>query len=211
MINRACIIRLSRYRQTLIRLKTLNFVKVFSENLANSAGITAMLVRKDFSLIGISGNKRGGYQIDDLITVIDNILGKDKIQKFVVIGIGNIGRALLNYPNFKQIGIELAAGFDVDTAKHNRENAIPILPVDELGKFVKKNSIRFGIISVPEAEAQNTLEIMVQTGIKGILNFAPICLKEQPGCIVNNLHLETEIENIIYFTNAEEKARSLNV
>jgi redox-sensing transcriptional repressor len=205
MANMSCIIRLSRYRNALIRLKTLNFVKVFSENLADSASVTAVQVRKDFSVFGITGNKRGGYLIDDLIMRIDQILGKDKVQKFVVIGIGNIGRALLSYPGFRKNGIELVAGFDVDPANHNRELPVPILPLEELSDFVKENEIKFGIISVPDFAAQEVLERMIKAGIRGILNFAPMCLKEPQNCVVRNLNLGTELENIIYFTKVAEK------
>ncbi len=201
MTNKSCIIRLSMYRNALMRLKALNFVKVFSDNLADAARVTAVQVRKDFSLLGISGKRRGGYLVDELIEQINAILGKDRIQRFVVIGIGNIGRALLNYPGFKKNEIELVAGFDIDANKHNRESKVPILPLEELNKFVEKNEIRFGIISVPDFAAQEVLEVMLKAGIRGILNFAPIYLKEPSDCIVHNLNLETELENIIYFTN----------
>jgi len=209
MANKSCIIRLSRYRNALMRLKALNFVKVFSENLADAARVTAVQVRKDFSLFGISGNKRGGYLIDELIVQINRILGKDKLQKFIVIGIGNIGKALLNYPGFKRNEIEVVAGFDIDASKHNREAKVPILPLEEMGDFVRENEIKFGIISVPDFAAQQVLELMLHAGIRGILNFAPICLKEPEGCVVRNLSLETELENIIYFTNVAEKTESM--
>ncbi|MDD5134464.1 MAG: redox-sensing transcriptional repressor Rex [Phycisphaerae bacterium] len=205
MANKGCIIRLSRYRNALLRLKALNFVKVFSENLADSARVTAVQVRKDFSLFGISGNRRGGYLIEELIAKISAILGKDEVQRFVIVGIGNIGQALLHYPGFKKSEIEIVAGFDIDQNKHNRQAAVPILPLEELGNFVEKNKIRFGIISVPDSAAQETLQLMLQAGIKGILNFAPICLKEPQNCVVRNLSLETELENIIYFTVLAEK------
>ncbi|MCX5635330.1 MAG: redox-sensing transcriptional repressor Rex [Planctomycetota bacterium] len=206
MANKSCIIRLSMYRNALIRLKTLNFVKVFSDNLADVARVTSVQVRKDFSLFGISGNRRGGYLIDELISQISAILGKDKVQKFIVIGIGNIGKALLNYPSFKKNEIELVAGFDIDMNKHNRDVEVPILPLEELGKFVAENEIKFGVISVPDFAAQEVLELMFRAGIKGVLNFAPICLKEPPDCVVRNINLETELENIIYFTNFAEQA-----
>ncbi len=194
------------YRNALMRLKALNFVKVFSDNLADAARVTAVQVRKDFSLFNISGKRRGGYLVDELISQISTILGKDKVQKFIVIGIGNIGRALLHYPGFKKNEIELVAGFDIDTSKHNMDAKVPILPLEELSDFVKENGIRFGIIAVPDFAAQEALEVMLRSGIRGILNFAPICLKEPPECVVHNLNLETELENIIYFTNYATEA-----
>ncbi len=206
MPNKSCIIRLSMYRNALMRLKALNFVKVFSDNLADAARVTAVQVRKDFSLFNISGKRRGGYLVDELISQISTILGKDKVQKFIVIGIGNIGRALLHYPGFKKNEIELVAGFDIDTSKHNMDAKVPILPLEELSDFVKENGIRFGIIAVPDFAAQEALEVMLRSGIRGILNFAPICLKEPPECVVHNLNLETELENIIYFTNYATEA-----
>ena len=205
MTNKNCIIRLSGYRNALIRLKALNFVKVFSENLADAVRVTATQVRKDFSIFGISGNRRGGYLIDDLLGQLNKVLGKDKLQSFIVVGVGNIGKALLNYPGFKKNEIEVVAGFDIDSKKINRDSEIPILPVDELGEFVKQNEIRFGIISVPDFVAQQVLEVMITTGIRGVLNFAPICLKEPPGCVVRNLNFATEIENIVYFTNLADE------
>lgn len=209
MDNKNCIIRLSRYRNAMVRLKGLNFVRVFSENLADAARATAVQVRKDFSMFGITGNRRGGYLVDDLIEQLNKILGKDKIQKFIVMGVGNIGRALLRYPGFKKSGIEVVAGFDSDASKHNREAEVPVLPIEELKNFISTNGIKFGIIAVPDFAAQQALEMMTGAGIKGILNFAPICLKEPAGCMVSNLSLETELENIIYFTNATGKSMEM--
>jgi len=201
MVNTTCISRLSRYRNAALRLKGLNFVKVFSENLADAAGVTAAQVRKDFSMCGISGSGRGGYQINDLIGQLNKVLGKDTVQKFVVVGIGNIGRALLHYPGFHREEIKIVAGFDIDKNKHNRDADVPILPLEELNDFALKHSIRFGIIAVPETSAQDVLAAMLNAGIRGVLNFAPICLKAPAGCVVRNLSLETELENVIYFTN----------
>ena len=208
MANKSCIIRLSRYRNALMRLKALNFVKVFSENLADAAGVTAVQVRKDFSLFGIQGNRRGGYLIDELISQINTVLGKDTVQHVIVVGIGNIGRALLNYPGFKKNGIELVAGFDNDPAKHDPDAAVPIFPMDSLADFAAQGHIEFAILAVPDFVAKNVLEQILAAGIRGILNFAPICLKEPDGCVVRNLNLETELENIIYFTKIVKTAGS---
>jgi redox-sensing transcriptional repressor len=180
----------------------LNFVRVFSDNLADAAGVTAAQVRKDFSLFGITGNRRGGYKVDELTDQLNTILGKDRLQEFVVVGVGNIGRALLDYPGFDRSGIDIAAGFDIDPAKYNRDGTPPILPLEELADFVKERDIRLAIVSVPDYAAQQVLGLATAAGIKGVLNFAPICLKAPDGCVVNNINLETELENLIYFVNA---------
>src|SRR5512136_889441 len=146
MANRSCIIRLSRYKNALNRLKTLNFVRVFSDNLADAAGVTAAQVRKDFSLFGITGNRRGGYKVDDLADQLNRILGKEQLQEFVLIGVGNIGRALLHYPGFERSGINIAAGFDIDPAKFNRDSKPPVLPLDQLTSVIKARDIKLAII-----------------------------------------------------------------
>lgn len=202
MANRSCIIRLSRYKNALNRLRTLNFVRVFSDNLADAAGVTAAQVRKDFSLFGITGNRRGGYKVDELAEQLNKILGKDQLHEFIVIGVGNIGRALLHYPGFERSGINVAAGFDIDPAKFNQDSKPPVLPLDQLAGVIKARDIKLAILAVPDYAAQQVLELALSAGIKGVLNFAPICLKTPAGCVINNINLETELENLIYFVNA---------
>lgn len=202
MANRSCIIRLSRYKNALNRLKALNFVRVFSDNLADAAGVTAAQVRKDFSLFGITGNRRGGYRVDELSEQLHRILGKDQLQEFIVVGVGNIGRALLHYRGLEKSGIRIAAGFDIDPGKYIADGNPAVLPLEKLVEFVKSRGVKLGVIAVPDYAAQQVVELMLSAGIKGILNFAPICLKVPDGCIINNINLETELENLIYFVNA---------
>jgi redox-sensing transcriptional repressor len=193
---------LSRYKNALNRLKALNFVRVFSDNLADAAGVTAAQVRKDFSLFGITGNRRGGYKVDELSDQLNKILGKDQLQEVVVIGMGNIGRALLHYGGLEKSGIKIAAGFDIDPAKFDPDGRPPVLPLDNLLPVVQQRGLVLGVLAVPDYAAQQVLELMLSAGIKGVLNFAPICLKAPEGCIVNNINLESELENLIYFVNA---------
>jgi redox-sensing transcriptional repressor len=204
MANRSCIIRLSRYKNALNRLKSLNFVRVFSDNLADAAGVTAAQVRKDFSLFGITGNRRGGYKVDELADQLNRILGKEQLQEFVLVGVGNIGRALIDYNGFERSGISVAAGFDIDPAKYDSESRPPVLPLKQLPEFVKARDIQLAIIAVPDYAAQQVLGLLLSAGIKGVMNFAPICLKAPAGCVVNNINLETELENLIYFVNATD-------
>ncbi len=204
MSSRSRILRLSRYKNASLRLKSLNFVKVFSDNLADATGVTASQVRKDFSIFGISGNRRGGYQIDELLTQLNKVLGKDKLQKFIVVGVGNMGRALINYPGFVKSEIKIVAGFDLDPSKYNRKADAPVFPMDELAGYAKTNEVELGIIAVPDFAAQEVFDKLIQAGIKGVLNFAPIRLRsENTNVVVHNLNLETEIENLIYFVNTQ--------
>ncbi|MDD5281342.1 MAG: redox-sensing transcriptional repressor Rex [Candidatus Omnitrophica bacterium] len=207
MTNKNCIIRLSRYKNALYRLQTLGFVKVFSDNLADAVGGTASQVRKDFSIFGISGNKKGGYQIDSLLEKLNSILGKDQLQKVIVVGAGHIGSALMRYRGFEKEGIKIVAGFDIDPAKINRSSPVPVLPLEEVKAFVKSNGIRIAILAVPDIAAQQAADLICVSGIKGILNFAPLGLKAAEGCIINNVNLEIELENLIYFVNVTEKTK----
>src|SRR4030042_1274841 len=206
MPNKNDVIRLSRYRNALVRLRALNFVKVFSDNLADATGVSSVQVRKDFSTFDISGNRRGGYDVDELIKKLNKILDKDTVHKFIEAGAGNLGKALLRYPGFAKSGIKIVACFDIDPAKYERDAEIPVLPIEEMDEFVKKNEVKFGIISTPDIAAQQVLVRMISAGIKGILNFAPIYLRGPQDCVINNINLESEIENIVYFVNLGEKS-----
>lgn len=208
-LNRRCIIRISRYKNALKRLKGLGFVKVFSGNLADAAGVTSSQVRKDFSLFGITGNRRGGYNVDELITKIREILGKNELQKVVIVGVGNIGKALLRYKGFESGGIKIVAAFDIDPDKYSRSFEVPILPLEKFREFVQEHDIKIGILAVPEIAAHHVSEIMISAGIKGILNFAPIQLRAADDVIVSNINLEVELENLIYFVNVRDKEEVL--
>jgi redox-sensing transcriptional repressor len=201
-----CILRLSRYKNELFRFKELGFIKIFSEYLAEAVGVTSAQVRKDFSLFGISGNKRGGYNIDALIDKLNSIFGKNQTQKVIVMGAGNLGSALLKYKNFEKQGIKIEAAFDLDPAKCSQKSGVPVFQLSDMESFVKKNDIRIAILCVPEVAAQSTIDLMAKAGIKGVLNFSPIQLKTPNNCLVANVNLEEELENLIYFVNTRQAA-----
>ncbi|MDD4013645.1 MAG: redox-sensing transcriptional repressor Rex [Candidatus Omnitrophica bacterium] len=206
--SRNSILRLSKYKNALNRFQKLGYVRVFSDILADAVGGTSAQVRKDFSLFGIKGNKRGGYNADELLGKLNDILGKNTRQSVIIAGAGKIGMALVKYKGFENEGISIVAAFDIDPAKIRQGGDIPVFPLDELKAFVKTNDIRIGIIAVPDIAAQQVFEIMVSSGIKGVLNFAPIRLKETADVVVNNVNVELELENVIYFVNALERTGS---
>ncbi len=204
--NKNCIVRISRYKNALTRLKSLGFVKVFSSNLADATGTSSAQVRKDFSLFGITGNKRGGYNIDDLVEQMNTIFGKHKVHRVIVVGLGNIGKALLRYKGFEKESIQVIAAFDIDSSKVDANAVVPVYPLEKLASFIRDNEVKLGVISVPDVAAQQVFEIMKDAGIKGVLNFAPINLSAGD-VIVNNINLEMELENLIYYVIAAEKAK----
>lgn len=199
MMNQDIVQRLSKYRNVLYKLKGLGFVKVFSDNLGDALEISPALVRKDFSQFNLTGNKRGGYRIDDLLEKLNRLLGKDKPHKIVIVGCGKIGQALMNYHGFAREGIQVVAGFDVDPAILNPTAKTPIYDTKELKAFVKREGIKIAIMAVPDSAAAQVLDLLHACDLKGVLNFAPLQLKRTEKCIIRNINIGMEIENLFYF------------
>lgn len=193
--------RLLSYRHILNRFKSLGMVKIFSDNIADPLGISASLVRKDFAIFGISGSQKGGYLISSVLDKIDQILGSDKVQEVVIIGVGRIGEALMSFKGFYKDGIRIVAGFDIDVKKIRPKGDIPILPMEEFPQFIKKHNVKVAIMAVPDIAAQQTLEILKSSNIQGILNFTPVKFKSTDDIVINNFNIENELINLIYFVN----------
>lgn len=204
MITRTQIMRLLKYRNTLKRMRSFGFLKAYSNNLGDAIGITSVQVRKDFSLFNVSGNKKGGYNIDALLEQINKILGKEILHKVIIVGYGKIGKALANYRGFETEGLSIVAAFDQNEEKINKTANLPIYPMEELGKYVKENGIEAAILTVPDTEAQKVFNTLCNAGIKGVLNFAPIKLTEFPGCIIHDVNIAAELESLFYFISGEK-------
>jgi redox-sensing transcriptional repressor len=206
--NQEVIRRLSRYRNVMKKMKALGLVKVFSDNLADAVGVSASLVRKDFSMFNLTGNKRGGYRIDDLVTKLNVLLGKDKKQKIVIIGCGKLGQALMNHNGFPRVGIRVVAGFDTDPSILDEEAPIPIMHVKKIRDFINENQIRVAALTVPEPAAQGMVETLKKTCVKGVINFAPLSLKSTDDFLIQNINVEQEIENLFYNIHFSESKAS---
>lgn len=210
-MNKDIILRLTKYKRLLYKLKALGFERVFSNNLGDAIGVTPALVRKDFSTLNLPGNKRGGYNIDMLIERLDEILGRDRPQQVIVVGCGRIGTALMQYSGFTTDGIEIVAGFDARPEAVNTTSPIPIYSMDKLKEWVLENDIRVGVIAVPDTEASKVMDQMIDAGIRGILNFAPVELKCHHeechhNCVIHNVNIALELEHLFYQVNAREAA-----
>ncbi|MCR5732425.1 MAG: redox-sensing transcriptional repressor Rex [Sphaerochaetaceae bacterium] len=203
-MNSEMLIRITRYYRALNKLRTIGLEKVFAHNLADAAGVSAAIVRKDFSQLNIHGQKRGGYEIIELISALGKILGKGEPENLVVVGCGRIGKALIHYSGFENDGLNIIAGFDnnIDLISDDRNN-VPIYPISKFKEFCEQHNVQVAIIAVPESSAQDTYTHILDCNIKGILNFTPITLRPVPtkdGSIpvVHNINIGLELEQIFY-------------
>lgn len=212
-MNKELILRLSKYKRLLGKLKALGLERVFSNNLGDAIGVAPALVRKDFSILNLPGNKRGGYDIDLLIERLDKVLGRDKPQEVIVVGCGRIGTALMQYDEFSSEGIKIVAGFDMAPENVSKTSGVPIYHINEMQDFIEKHNIRVGVIAVPDTAASTTLDRMLEAGIRGVLNFASIELKSSkysetmenhPPCTIHNVNICLELEHLFYQVNVEE-------
>ena len=190
--------RMLQYKLCLMRFKELGFNKIYSYNLGEAAGVSAVQVRKDFSEFGIKGNKKGGYNLDYLIASLNDLFGS-KRKNVIIVGMGNIGSAMAQYsPRFIQKNIHIVAGFDIDPSKQKRSFGIPVYSMSEIPSMVETHQVSTAIVAVPFQTAQEVCNILVDAGISGILNFAPVILKVPDHIIMNDINISNELESIMY-------------
>ena len=197
--------RIFLYRSCLIRLKLMGVEKVFSYTLASETGVTSDQVRKDFSEFNITGNKRGGYNIEDLLEKMEKLFHRNKDNNIVLIGMGNMGLALSKYGKFVQRHMNIVATFDIDPFKQKMRSGIPVYSMSRLTEIIDRFSVKVAIIAVPEISAQEVTDELIRNGITGIVNFAPILLKVPPEVIINNVNLCDELESVIYYVYKQIK------
>jgi len=201
--------RIFLYRACLVRLKQMGVEKVFSYTLANETGVTSDQVRKDFSEFDIKGNKRGGYNINELLEKMEKLFHRNKDNNIVLIGMGNMGLALSKYSKFVQRHMNIVATFDIDPFKQKMRSGIPIYSMSRLKEIIDRFSVKVAILAVPEISAQEVTDELIRHGITGIVNFAPILLKVPPEVIINNVNLCDELESVIYYVHKQIKGNGL--
>lgn len=192
--------RLSQYRRTLYQCLNTGKRYIFSHELGNLLHLTSVQVRRDIMLIGHSGTQRQGYDIKDLIQTIGSIIDSPQGQKVVVVGIGNLGRALMGYFSGKRTQLSIVAAFDTNPDKINRVFAgVPCYPNENLSEIIKKENISIGIITVPASEAVQVAETLVSAGIRGLLNFTPKPINVPPHVYLEEFDMITSLEKVAYF------------
>lgn len=197
---RRTIYRLSLYLRGLQRLLENHLETVSSETLAKAAGVKPTQLRKDLSHVGQVGKRGLGYQVEDLVNKLTAFLGTNRFQPVILIGVGNLGTALLLYKGFEKAGFEIVGAFDADPDRpRSKELPLKIRGMDEMAGVIKERGVKMAIVCVPGTEAQEVANRLVQSKISAILNFAPVILLAPDSVIVNNVSLAIELENLAYF------------
>ncbi len=206
-ISQAVIGRLPRYYRYLKDLMDEGVERISSQELSEIMHVTASQIRQDFNHFGGFGQQGYGYNVEYLYNEIGNILGLNRIHHLVLIGAGNLGRALANYMNFEKRGFIICGIFD-----NNPEiigtciRDIYVRPMDELGSFLKDNDIDIGVIAIPKAGAPKVASLLVSHGICAIWNFAHVDLEVPKEVTVENVHLSDSLMRLSYNFNRKKNS-----
>lgn len=198
--------RLSQYRRSLLMTLSKEKTHVFSHEIAQMLHITPVQVRRDLMLIGYSGNLRKGYDIKELIDLIGKIIDSDRGQRVAVVGLGNLGKAIISYFKGKRSKLAIIAAFDINPEKINRVyDGVACYHISQLTDIIKQNNITIGIIAVPAEQAPEIAETMVLAGIKGILNFTPKPLNVPAFVYLEEYDMITSLEKVAFFAKKNDE------
>lgn len=204
-IPKATAKRLPLYYRYLLLLNDEGKDKVSSTELAEAVQVDSASIRRDFSYFGALGKRGYGYDVKNLLSFFKKILNQDILTNVALVGVGNLGHALLNY-NFKRSNnIRISCAFDINPEITGKiTQGVPVYSMDEMKQQIADQQIRIAILTVPQATAQKTADEMIEAGIKGIMNFTPIRLSAPNGVRIQNVDLATELQTLIYFLDSDE-------
>jgi redox-sensing transcriptional repressor len=193
--------RLSVYLRCLSVLEQAGVRTISSQALAEQFHLNAAQIRKDLAYFGEFGVRGVGYYVRDLKRHLRQILGLDRKLRVAIVGAGNLGLALADYPGFGQEGFEIAALFDSQKEKVGQQSrgGVPIHDIQELKKIARRESIRIAVIAVPAASAQQVLQSVVAAGIKAVLNFSPGTLQVPADVKLKSVDLTVSLESLSFF------------
>jgi len=207
-VSEATVRRLSNYFRILGDLEVEGEETISSDRLAVRCGITSAQVRKDFSSFGSFGRRGLGYNVDHLRGSIGKILGIDRCWKLVLVGAGNLGHALFQYEEFHRQGFHICAIFDHNLAKVGSNwDGVMVHSMDRLAELVKDHDARIGVVAVPAAAGQEVADRLVEAGVEGILNFAPVKLSAPEPVYIRNVNLAIALESLSYSLTKHRKLK----
>ena len=201
-VSMAVIKRMPKYYRYLGELVKNDVDRISSKELGEKIGFTASQIRQDLNNFGDFGQQGYGYNVKELHNQIGAILGVGKEYNAVLIGAGNIGQAIANYSRFTDIGLGITAIFDANPKLVGmRIRDFEIKDIDELKGYLEENHIDMGILCVPRINAQKVCDVLVNGGVRGIWNFAPIDLHVPETVKVENVHLSESLLTLVYQMN----------
>ncbi len=196
--------RLITYRRLLQKQAVEGVISIYSHDLATLAHVKPVQVRRDLMEIGFSGSPSKGYGVQGLLDYISGILDMPGGTKAALVGAGNLGRALLSYFNGRSSTINVVAAFDVDTNIIGRVIAgCRCYDIQELGARAKEFGITIGIVTVPATQAQSAADALVEAGVTGILNFAPVPLRIRPDVYIVQVDITRALEKVAHFAKPQ--------
>lgn len=192
--------RLALYRRILNDAAAKEQIYIYSHTLAELAHNSPAQVRRDLMVLGYTGTPKAGYVVKKLIEAISFILDDKTLQKIALIGIGNLGRAILSYFSCRHPSLSLVAAFDFDETKTNRViGGCRCYHMREFEQKIKEENITLGIITVPAEGAQAVADKMCASGIRGILNFAPVPIKVPDNVFLDRIDITMALEKVAFF------------
>ena len=196
-ITRATLGRLPLYLNYLKQIESSGTTSISATTIAKALSLGEVQVRKDLASVSGAGKPKVGYESSDLIKRLEDILGSNSITSAVLVGAGKLGRALLDYNGFEEFGIKIIAAFDSnDEVIRFSKTSKDILPISTLSEYCRANNVKLGIITVGQGSAQQVCNMMEQSGIKAIWNFAPCNLEVSDGILVKNENLALSLAHL---------------
>lgn len=200
-VPQATLQRYPLYLKALRKLKSDGVDHIMSEHLGNYVSIKSTTIRRDFSFLGNLGKQGYGYDVDFLIEKFSNELGVGFDEKIILVGVGNLGRALLNYNNWNHVVGEIVCGFDIKP--ENIQVDIPVYNINELGNHIPKGC-RIAILTI-STNVQDTVDKLVANGVNGIVNFTSEHFNVPKTVYVKSIDVVSSIQELVFETNAMTK------
>lgn len=206
-IPKATAKRLPIYYRYLNMLSDAGKKRVSSNELAEAVKVDSATIRRDFSYFGALGKRGYGYDVENLLEFFKKTLNQDKLTNVALIGVGNLGHALLNFNFHKSNNVRINAAFDInEEITGTIQSGVPIYPMEDMKEQLKIQQIEIVILTVPANVAQGVTNDLIEVGVKRILNFTPLRISVPESVLVQNVDLTNELQTLIYFLDLEKQS-----
>ncbi|NLJ81378.1 MAG: redox-sensing transcriptional repressor Rex [Firmicutes bacterium] len=205
-IPKGVVARLPIYFRHLTELQKLGTERLSSAQLGEDLDLTAAQIRSDLSYFGSFGQQGYGYNVSELLKQVQNIIGLDRTYSMVLVGAGNLGKAIGGYEAFREKGFQIKAIFDVDPLLiGNYHTGVIIKPFSELPDYLQKNKTDIGIIATPKEASQEVCQVLAAGGVSSIWNFSPAQLTVPDGVLIEHIHLTDSLLRLVFRINEQRK------